>query len=403
MHRINAALILFVGCNIIGCNAIFCRAIAATSFSGYLKNFTVVQDEIDNDLLQLDRLYRTQNSGRFMLDVFKGNQVWQLHYEVGVDISSTAQNITGSSIGPDRQSYRLTDLRELIGPTDNKNTIPQNLDRFNVQFQFKAGDLTIGRQAITFGSARIINPTDVFLPFDVRTLNTEYRIGIDAVRFQRPLGQLGELDMGIILGDNGKPENSAIFLQVQTHVSGHDLQFTAMRFSEQQLFGVGIQSSLGDLGFWFETAYVSGDESYNRTSIGVDYAFSDLDIFTMIEYHFNGAGSNDAGDYLVKQNDIAYQAGGVFLLGANYLIPTLSWQVSALLSVALQSIVNLDDNSVFFSINADYSLSDNLYLGLNYYLFSGDDFFLSAMGEPRFGSEYGGNPDSFFLSLRYYF
>jgi len=373
----------------------------ASEFSGYLKNYSVIQDEIDNDLFQFDRLYRMQNSGRFMFDAFKGNQVWQLHYEVGLDSNSQLQQVS-NALTPARQTYRLTDIPDTIGPDDRKNIAPQNLDRINVQFQLAAGDLTIGRQAITFGSARIINPTDVFLPFDVRTLNTEYRIGIDAIRFQKPIGQLSEFDLGIVLGEDGKPENSAAFLQLLTHVSASDLQFTMMRFSEQNLAGAGIQSALGDFGFWFEAAYVSGEDDYTRASIGLDYAFSPT-VFAMVEYHYNGAGSSDPADYISQQFDVAYRAGGVFLLGRDYLIPFISWQISALLSASMQSIVNLNDNSFFLNTNLDYGLSDNLYLGLGYYHFSGDDFIIGSTGLPELGSEYGSSPDSIFVSLRYYF
>ena len=101
-------------------------------------------------------------------------------------------------------NYRLTDLDTNLLDNDNKNPLYQNLDRLNFQVQMDAGDLTIGRQAISFGSARIINPTDIFLPFDVRTFNTEYRNGVDALRFQRPWGDLGEIDIGIVLGKDAK-------------------------------------------------------------------------------------------------------------------------------------------------------------------------------------------------------
>jgi len=62
---------------------------------------------------------------------------------------------------------------------------------------------------------------------------------------------------------------------------------------------------------------------------------------------------------------------------------------------------------MFLSMNAEYSLSDNWYMGLGYYHFIGEDFNFSneipndALFE--FGSEYGSNPDSIFVSLRYYF
>lgn len=376
------------------------------NFSGYLKNYTIIQDAIDTAAFQLDQTYRMQNSGRFMLDAFNDNQVWQLHYEAGVDSSTELQGFGQSFFNPRRNSYRLTDIEPLIGSGQRKNVVPQNLDRLNVQLQYEAGDLTIGRQAITFGSARIINPTDVFLPFDVRTLNTEYRRGVDAVRFQRPMGQLGELDVGVILGEDGKAENSAGFIQMLTNAAGNDYQFTAMRFADQNLVGAGIQSALGVFGFWLEAAHVSGDDDYIRASIGLDYAFNER-VFGMVEYHFNEAGSNDPDDYFELLDDTAYTAGGVFLLGENYLIPSISWQASTLLSLSIQSLANLDDDSVFLSINGDYSLSDNLYMGAGYYHFTGDelDFFadLPPQQQFQFGSEYGSNPNSFYINVRYYF
>ena len=82
-------------------------------------------------------------------------------------------------------NYRLTDIDPLL-IDEARRPVLQNLDRLNIQLQFDQGDLTIGRQAITFGSARIINPTDVFLPYNVTALNTEYRIGVDAIRYQKP-------------------------------------------------------------------------------------------------------------------------------------------------------------------------------------------------------------------------
>ena len=373
--------------------------IAESNFSGYLKSYTVVQEEISSDVLNTDRLYQNQLSSRLMLDYFKDNQIWQIHYELGRDFNSNRPPFSASDISG--EGYRYSDIRNIIGPNDGKNQTIQNLDRFNVQFQFDAGDLTIGRQAITFGAARIINPTDVFLPFDVQALNTEYRTGIDGIRFQRPFGQVGELDFGIILGPDGDRDNSAVFAQLQTNISGGDYQFTLISFSEQQLAAFGLQSALGEFGLWFETAFVTGDVDYNRSSIGIDYGFNE-NWFGTIEYHYNGAGSQDTNDYLTELVSRPYQDGGVFLLGKHYLIPVISWQASALLGMSFQAIANLDDGSIFINANADYSLSDNLYLGLGYYLFSGDNLTLQN-GNINLDSEYGGNPNRFILSLRYYF
>ena len=378
-------------------------AIAQTNISGYLKSYAVVQDELSNDFIASDEVYQSQNTGRLMVEYFNQAVVLQLHYEVSplfVSRSLGADIPTFNVVG---DSYRLTDLStSLTADEANKNQVYQNLDRLNVQIQLDAGDLTVGRQAISFGASRFINPTDVFLPFDVRTFNTEYRTGVDAVRFQRPWGELGEIDVGVVLGGDANRQTSAAFVQLRNNVNGKDFNVALIEFAEQTLFGAGVQSDLGDLGFWFEAAYVSGEEDYTRVSTGVDYAFTEH-TFGMVEYHFNGAGGDDPKAYLGRFDSVAYQRGGVFLLGQHYLMPSLSIQATPLLSIGLQAIVNLDDQSAYASVVSEYNVAENIYLDLGVYHFVGENLTVDALGRPQFKSEYGPNPDTLYASIRWYF
>jgi hypothetical protein len=122
-----------------------------------------------------------------------------------------------------------------------------------------------------------------------------------------------------------------------------------------------------------------------------------------IEYHYNGAGSNDHNDYLSNLSATPYQRGGVFLLGENYLMPSFTVQLSSLWFVATQVIYNLDDNSAFLSVSAEYNIAENFYMDFGYYHFSGDEFSLTETGLPKLDSEYGSNPSTLFASIRYYF
>ena len=376
------------------------------NFSGYAKSYNIWQDKIDLPLLQSDASLQTQNSIRLTLEGFgqtKGvDSVWQLHYEVSPIVSSASVALTNNTLSGTSGAYRLTDIRSTVGAETPKRRIQQNLDRFNLQLNFTGGDLTIGRQAISFGAARFINPTDVFLPFDVRTYNTEYRTGIDAIRFQRPFGQLGEIDFGLILGPDGKEASSAAFGQIKTNLKGNDIHATVIRFAEQNLVGVGMQSALWDFGAWIEAARVTGSHDYWRVSLGLDYSFTESTLAT-VEYHFNGAGSDDAGTYLTQFSQTPYTHGGVFLLGENYLIPAVSVQLSPLVTAGFQGVFNLDDKSTYVSATLSYNISEDLYIGLGYYHFSGHKLSLTPAGTPRLNSEYGSNPDNLFLSVSYYF
>jgi len=383
------------------------------SFAGYVKSFAIAQQafEIDNLPGSIDdfhTLFQSQNTLRITADAFTGNTVaWQLHYEITPIFfsSTTDSNPFGSNtIESGGNSYRLSDINETLGnPSSSKQLTYQNLDRFNAQFNLESGDLTIGRQVISLGSARIINPTDVFFPFKPTTLNQEYRTGIDMIRFQKPMGNLSELDMGIVLGADAKPENSAAFLSYKNHWRSSDVATTFIHFAEYNLMSIGIESSVGNMGTWFETAWVSGDESYNRTSLGVDYSLS-TNIFGQIEYHYNGAGKSDSSHYEDLADHIGYQKGGVFLLGRHYLMPSVSWTATPLLSLSLSSIINVDDSSAFINIVGAYSLGDDVGIDLGMYLFHGKKLeFAPETQNLIVNSEYGSNADLLYLSLRYYF
>ncbi|MEY8198266.1 MAG: hypothetical protein RPS47_03395 [Colwellia sp.] len=67
----------------------------------------------------------------------------------------------------------------------------------------------------------------------------------------------------------------------------------------------------------------------------------------MIEYHYNGAGSNNVDDYIELTTQAPYQKAGVYLYGEHYLIPALTWLASPLVSVSASAFYNISDSSVF--------------------------------------------------------
>lgn len=347
-----------------------------------------------------DITYHSQNSARFMLEGFGDTLNWQIHYELSPVFNSVGDVIDNKTLGRGSGTWRLTDIKTDLHKGDNKNTIIQNLDRFNVQWRLARGDITFGRQPISFGAARSVNPTDVFLPFDVRVFSQEYRVGVDALRYQTPLGDLGEFDAGFIWGEDS--ESSAAFVQLKVNTRGNDLSIVALDFGKQRLLGAGIQRALGGFGFWLEGAYASGDQSYWRATTGVDYAFTEK-ITGMIEYHYNDAGNLEPRRYRSTARTAAYTRGGVYLLAKRYVMPSVSVSISPIWTLTLQSVVNLDDNSAFSSIIAEFNFGENLYSDFGIYLNTGEELDLLGGKFPRVNSEFGSLPSLGFASVRYYF
>ncbi len=432
----------------------FCFA-GDLSFSGYIKSYALAQDSITIENSSVETLntdvedqsiagsFQSQNALRLIssyLSSDTGN--FEVHYEVQplyFSNSDMAAYYTDDSLGaingtisPATNQYRFKDLDAVLTDIGNHGVVLQNLDRFNYQYSNQYGDLTIGRQVLSFGSSRFINPTDIFIPFAIQTLNQEYRVGIDAIRYKADVGDFAVIDMGIVIGEDGKKQNSAAFLRGKNSINGNDIEAIAIILDDSWLLGAGIERAIGDFGFWFETAFMdwhqtsineSQDQAsfsastmlsesttaytdnYWRTSIGSDYALNE-DIIVMIEYHYNGAGSNNIEDYTELATQAPYQKAGVYLYGQHYIIPALTWLASPLMSVSASAFYNISDSSIFFTLSSETSWSDNLYSDFGLYISHGDAMQYQNNGtnvDYAFGSEFGAYPLSVYASLRYYF
>ena len=286
----------------------------------------------------------------------------------------------------------------------------QNLDRASVAYGADFGDITIGRQAIAWGSARVVNPTDVIAPYAYNQLDTEDRIGVDAIRVQIPIGVLGEFDTGYVFGENLAFEKSAFFLRSQLNALETDFSISLLGFREHLMTGFDIARGIGGAGFWLEAAYVYANafysenaeaENYLRASIGLDYSFGGVS-YGFIEYHFSSAGAGEAENYLDNLDRPAYTDGAVYLMGRHYLVPGLTFQLTPLISLSGVVLSNLSDPSVFPSLQVEYNFAQDIYLSAGGFIGIGKRP-KTEDEETQFRSEFGGYPTLFFSSFRIYF
>ncbi len=317
------------------------------------------------------------------------------------------------AIGTTSSRYRLVDFHSRIYPTEDELIgsvgIYHNLDRASVQISTEFADISIGREAIAWGSARIINPTDVVAPYNFDQLDTEERIGVDAVRIRIPVGVLGEIDSGYIIGDNFEFEKSAIFLRTQFNTFETDFSMILLEYQKDLLIGLDIARGIGGAGFWLETSYLFIDpladvadtyENYLRGSIGIDYSFGG-ETYTFIEYHFNGVNSAESQNLMKHLEHPAYERGGVYLLGNHYLAPGVSHQLTPLINLSGQMLLNLSDMSTWIAPQIAYNVAEDVHLSLGCFF---------SFGKPplnddpnRYQSEFGLYPNLFFSSFSIYF
>lgn len=321
----------------------------------------------------------------------------------------------------DPLSYRAVDTGESLysGSDGSDFRLFQNLDRAFITYSTDHADVYIGRQPIAFGSARVVNPTDVLTSFTRIELNREERFGVDAVRIKLPAGSLSEIDIGAVSGDDFSAGEGAAFLRGKFPAGETDISPLLIVFKQNLLLGLDTAGSIGGAGYWIESAYVFAGmmddrqhgQDYLRVSTGIDYSASE-DLYAYIEYHFNGAGTGNPDRYreliLGTENTVAYTEGTVYLYGKHYVSPGFSYAWTPLLSSTALAMYNIRDNSVLLSPALQYSLSDNASIDAGAFIGFGKGNTLisnSDMGTLMISTnaEFSLYADTYFVAMRMYF
>ncbi|GAB4377954.1 MAG: hypothetical protein Kow0042_26270 [Calditrichia bacterium] len=389
------------------------------SLNGYLKNFFVIfrQPNIPYGMLLglPEQGYLGSVNQRVRLQSNFRPTHWvnfQVDYDLSLRVQDSllfAETVFFNTIDP--LDYRVRDLqRKVFGGGGNQTKtfgILQNLDRLNAEIHLPFADLYVGRQAIAWGSARVLNPTDVIAPFTFDELDKEERIGVDAFRLRVPLGMMGELDAGYVFGKEWRVPRSALYTRLKVYQFQSDISFLLLKFRENLLLGMDLARSIGGAGFWLETAYVFAETfsqtksasatDYLRLTLGADYSLTG-ETYGFVEYHYNGAGEDRPEKYIENIGGIAYREGAVYLLGTHYLIPGIIHQLHPLLTLTVQGMINIMDQSLYLSPVLEYNAAQNIYLSAGAFVGLG-----KSPGRLGIRSEFGTYPDTFFTSFRFYF
>lgn len=396
------------------------------SINGYTKNFFVAYDAptIESSLPLPDEQLIGQVTNRLRL-----NLSYRLNDRLSVNLSyNLLPRVQDPSLfetppsfaGTGFPSYRLADLDSRLYPDEEDDAgsfgIYQNLDRFSLTLRTPMVDIFLGRQAIAWGSGHAVNPTDVLTPFTFDELDTEDRLGVDAIRFRVPTGQLEEIDVGYVFGDDFDFDESAFFLRGTFRAFQTDISPVLIGFHENLLIGTDLSRAIGGASAWLEAAYVfldalddqhdGGAGDYFRFSIGGDYALTG-EFYGFIEYHYSGAGAGDPDEYFIHLSDPAFTDGAVYLLGRHYLIPGFSYQIAPLLSLSGQFLTNLEEPSLLLAPYFEYNIAEDIYLAGGAFLGLGEgprgDIDEPSSGILRLRSEFGSYSDLYYTSFRIYF
>jgi hypothetical protein len=228
------------------------------------------------------------------------NDTFALSTTIEVGLSQGRNNQTELERTVDESDLApLFDLAGCEWPEDPANDVLRidgmadwmYVDRLYLDVYTDVADLRIGRQAVQWGSALLINPTDPF-PQVLFTEPWLPRIGQNAIKATVPIKDVHRLQL--FLGTTDTLDAVRASGRATVNVANADISAVGAYRGDAGtgLVGLDVRGTLG-VGYWFEGAYHVGPSPYEEFAVGVDYSFPVLDLLLVgAQYYRNGSGSN---------------------------------------------------------------------------------------------------------------
>jgi len=398
------------------------------NLSGNTSSLTCIID--DNIFYDSDQLLFI-NALRLIADVKPSDKVTcEIHFIQDLTLSTTDSPLqtafAGVPFAADR--YRAFDLS---GNTLDWNIITGNfsIDRFDAKFRLPDLDITIGRQAITFGKAYFWNPLDIFLPFTAQQIDRDYKPGVDAVRIDIPLGNFSGInivgalgreigyDGAYVSGNKTLDANwyaSSLLGRYFTTYKGWDYAIQAGKIYGGYQLGGGFVGDVNKYQLRGEAAYLFAKDSPKLPApftddgdlikdnlvavIGGGRLFPNtLDI--EVEYLYNGAGDPHKLDISL----IRFLNGATLHLCRHIAGAMASYEFTPLMIGQFVCIHSFSDSSTQLQPVITYSVDENIDFQLGAIFNFGAHPSLDIHNATFLNSEFGSIPGYYFIEYKSYF
>ena len=290
-------------------------------------------------------------------------------------------------------------------PIDREHLLWQHrFDRLEIGWRPRRDvDMSIGRQAVSWGTTLFLTPADPFSPFSPADPFREFRAGVDAARLRISPSPLSEIDVVVRQTKTDVGEETTALARGLMTVSNWEISGWG-----GSLYGdaAGAVAAAGALGAWAirgETVLRAlGGETKFRGTVGLDRLFQlrGKDTYLLVEYQYDQLGAAGPDEYLDVVSSDPFARGELQVIGRDETVLQASVQVHPLWSVSGLWLCNLNDRSVLLSPTVAYSLSNEASIAAGVLVGIGDDEVTAARPLP---SEYGLASVTAYLSASWFF
>jgi hypothetical protein len=289
---------------------------------------------------------------------------WQLALALSSDPAfaggtSLSGTVGGTGGGAQR---RLVDFDSLLAASGSAR-LDHNLDRLALKLALPFGDLTVGRQVLSWGSGRLWNPTDVLSPFPPTVVDREVRRGFDAVRLAVALGEVTQLDLLYL--PQLDPDDMGGVIRFQHNLLGWDGALSAGKYVRDLVLGADVVGDVGPVGVHAEAAYTielpltGRGERFLRGVVGAELRPAEA-VLLMAEYSYNGYGTSNPSRYAAILSSARVLRGEIFGAGRHQAALASAFTFSDLVSGQVALLSNLTDPSAMLIPSVEWSFTQTV-------------------------------------------
>ncbi|RMG16025.1 MAG: hypothetical protein D6729_11545 [Deltaproteobacteria bacterium] len=304
----------------------------------------------------------------------------------------------GASVPPGRAVDLSTEIFSEPGLT-----VTHDLDRLVLRVWLDAVDLSVGRQAVTWGTAILFPVADLWTTFSPFELDTSQKRGIDALRSTWGLfGGAAELDL--VIADRGAIDDLSFGGRVVAYTRVADLWGGIAKHWNEIFLFAGGSADAGAVKLRADLAGIydldAAAPQLPRATVGLDAIRPDLSL--SLEVHFNGAGAAPGEAYLTYASESEpLGRGETYLMGRVYGGAALRWVPTEPLTVSASALANALDPSAMVVVSLAYAPTEAATVSLG--LFRGFGTAPALAPRPELPSEFGAYGAFYYAEISAYF
>lgn len=329
-------------------------------------------------------------------------------YLVGDSVESATNSGPAYDQTPTGDERRLLDLTWELDQGE-RHRLLHRFDRMALKYRTPRWAVTVGRDAVSWGSGLVFHPMDLFNPFAPTTVDQDYKAGDDLIRIERLFEDGSDLEV-LAVARHGEVAGgtASVAFKYRALVGGSEFDVLAARHYGGGVVGLGLRAPIGGALVRSDLIAVDDADRWSLSGVvNVDYSFpvAQTSVYVFAEFFHNGFGVGRMPDDLDLLPDTLTERlgrGETFMLMRDYLAVGAQFRWHALLSQSLTVIANLQDGSKVLQTSIGYDVSDaaRLQVGLTKsHGGQGDEFGRLGIGD---GLTIGGGSRAF-LRLVYFF